>query len=1328
MRQAGRYLPEYRQVRAGVSFLELCKTPKLAAEVTLQPIRRFGFDAAILFSDLLVPLEAMGLAVEFTDEGPRLPAPLRTPGRSGARRPLRSGGAHAASCMETIELARAAAGRHAAHRLRGRAVHGRDLRDRGEDRRRASARPRASSTASPTTARRLLALIGEATRDYLLAQIRAGAQAVQLFDSWVGVLSAEDFETFVLPPTAGAGRGAARDRRAGHLLRQRRGHDPRSRRARRRRRLRHRLARCRSTRRARGSAARARRAGEPRSGGAARPDRRDRAARARRSSAAAASAATSSTWDTASPRRRRSRRSRRWWPRSGAHDGAGGARRARAAARARRSASSRSTWAGPTRSTTSSRSCAGCSAIPRSSSSAGCARCSRCWRGRSRSGARRCRARPTRRSAGARRSSRRRRRRPRRSPPSSAARGRRRRARSWRWPPGTRSPTRRWPRWPRDGVERAIALPLYPHESRTTTGLVAQPARGRRALARAGLEIAAVRRYPDADGYLRAVVERDRGGDRHAARRARGDGAGAVLGARAARGVHPQAAIRTSTTSASPSRRSSRRMRLGPRARLCFQSRVGPQRWLGPDDRGGARRAGGGGDARRRRRADRLHRRAHRDAAGDRHPLPRARREGAASSTSRAPAPSACHPAFIAALADLAEGAARARGWALRRRVRIAVIGGGISGLAAAHGLVGARARRRARRRRGRTGRARRRAARRDGFLCEHGPQALLDGSEEVRALIAGAGLERADRARPRPPRGGARSTSGGALRPFPASPPALVKTSLLGARGKLRLLREPFVRRGGGERRVGVRLRGPAIRRRGRSARRRARAHRHLRGRRGGAVGAPRPSRASPRSSASTAASCGECSARAGGSRLGRPRFVSRWPRRAAARAGRACWDRGAGRAGRARSSRGAAAGASCSTARPSKRSGSCWRRRPPPRPRCSRHTPPRRPKRCARSRTRRSPSCAWVLAPGGPGAGAGHGLSTATVSSWRAAKGSRLLGCQYRVVGVPGTRARGGRAPARARRRDVRSRAGRRRRRDPRRPGDRRSRGARPGSARDPDFVDVWRARPGIPQYDRGHLARVRAVDDALARLPGLSVIGHALRGVGVGACIAIGDLAPHATSALDSRRRAVRCCGTEEVNHARPQEISSCSRSSWRPRAAARWRRSASRGGSPSDPEEIKPGIVAVELGRRLPLRGAGRPARGPVRRRRGPGRQPGRRRAGRAARRAQRRLRRLPDPRPRRSHGRRRRPRQRPRPPRRRATSPSPRRRARLGQPAAPRDGQGDGDPGDQRDRARSTACDDRSRRRARRSRRSRSRDTRPAPTSSSTTACCSPATR
>ncbi len=199
MRQAGRYLPEYREVRSKVTFLELCKTPKLATEVTLQPIRRYGFDAAILFSDLLVPLEAMGLGVEFTDEGPRLPAPIRSPqdlGRIHHFDPLAKTG----FVMETIAAVRKELGdtpligfAGAPFTVATYAIEGRTSKSFAET--------KSLFYRHPDSARRLLALIAEATRDYLLAQIKAGAQAVQLFDSWVGVLSAEDFETFVLPPT-----------------------------------------------------------------------------------------------------------------------------------------------------------------------------------------------------------------------------------------------------------------------------------------------------------------------------------------------------------------------------------------------------------------------------------------------------------------------------------------------------------------------------------------------------------------------------------------------------------------------------------------------------------------------------------------------------------------------------------------------------------------------------------------------------------------------------------------------------------------------------------------------------------------------------------------------------------------------------------------------------------------------------------------------------------------------------------------------------------------------------------------------------------------------
>jgi uroporphyrinogen decarboxylase len=200
MRQAGRYLPEYRQVRAGVSFLELCKTPKLAMEVTLQPIRRFGFDAAILFSDLLVPLEAMGLEVEFTEKGPSLPAPLRAPADL-ARVSRFDPAARTGFVMESIQMLRRELGgtpligfAGAPFTVATYAIEGKTAKNFSETKK--------LFYREPDTARRLLSLIGEATRDYLLAQIRAGAQAVQLFDSWVGVMSAEDFETYVLPPTA----------------------------------------------------------------------------------------------------------------------------------------------------------------------------------------------------------------------------------------------------------------------------------------------------------------------------------------------------------------------------------------------------------------------------------------------------------------------------------------------------------------------------------------------------------------------------------------------------------------------------------------------------------------------------------------------------------------------------------------------------------------------------------------------------------------------------------------------------------------------------------------------------------------------------------------------------------------------------------------------------------------------------------------------------------------------------------------------------------------------------------------------------------------------
>ena len=200
MRQAGRYLPEYREIRQKVSFLDLCKTPRLAAEVTLQPIRRFDFDAAILFSDLLVPLEAMGLAVEFTEQGPRLPAPVRGP-EDLARIHRFDPARQTDFVLDTIRLAREGLGSTPLIGFAGApftvatyAIEGKTAKNFIETKK--------LFYRHPDAARALLGLISRATQVYLEAQIAAGVAAVQLFDSWVGVVSPEDWRDFVFEPTA----------------------------------------------------------------------------------------------------------------------------------------------------------------------------------------------------------------------------------------------------------------------------------------------------------------------------------------------------------------------------------------------------------------------------------------------------------------------------------------------------------------------------------------------------------------------------------------------------------------------------------------------------------------------------------------------------------------------------------------------------------------------------------------------------------------------------------------------------------------------------------------------------------------------------------------------------------------------------------------------------------------------------------------------------------------------------------------------------------------------------------------------------------------------
>jgi len=201
MRQAGRYLPEYREIRGKVSgFLELCYTPELAVEVTLQPIRRYGFDAAILFSDILVIPDALGQAVRFEEgEGPKLD-PIRD--ASGLAQ-LDRDGIHdrLAPVYETVKrLSRelppevtligfcGAPWTVATYMVEG-----------------ASSRDFAAtigwSLSDPDSFGRLIDQVTEATGDYLCRQIESGAETVQIFDSWAGVLADDAFQRWVIEPT-----------------------------------------------------------------------------------------------------------------------------------------------------------------------------------------------------------------------------------------------------------------------------------------------------------------------------------------------------------------------------------------------------------------------------------------------------------------------------------------------------------------------------------------------------------------------------------------------------------------------------------------------------------------------------------------------------------------------------------------------------------------------------------------------------------------------------------------------------------------------------------------------------------------------------------------------------------------------------------------------------------------------------------------------------------------------------------------------------------------------------------------------------------------------
>ncbi len=201
MRQAGRYLPEYRVVRAGVEFTELCKSPKLATEVTIQPLRRYDLDAAIIFSDILVPCMAMGQELTFDKgHGPRLSnavrgqaefARLRKPDCEKELGFVGEAIAQTKALMRPEQTMIGFAG--APFTVASYMIEGAGSKEFTEVKK--------LLYTQPETFRSLLQLLGDVTIEYLLMQKKSGADIVMLFDTWAGQLTCPDYVEHVLPVT-----------------------------------------------------------------------------------------------------------------------------------------------------------------------------------------------------------------------------------------------------------------------------------------------------------------------------------------------------------------------------------------------------------------------------------------------------------------------------------------------------------------------------------------------------------------------------------------------------------------------------------------------------------------------------------------------------------------------------------------------------------------------------------------------------------------------------------------------------------------------------------------------------------------------------------------------------------------------------------------------------------------------------------------------------------------------------------------------------------------------------------------------------------------------